>query len=301
VTLDDIVARNLSIARPMIGGDRELAIEMQTRLADLGLLDPPADGKFATASHWALDQFLRMIGSRGNVPIDTGIARQLLEADADEFLPVNVKDNLAGRLVTAARNEGYWLSRHPDCVNILYIEGSDADGTPNDDAPNVFNDLRVVLGISRAGNPQFLGEWEATTEPGRFFTSVKKLDPRGAARIKFGQYKSWAVGTHMMGRPTAHEALVQVADIVVFRDLNEDFEREGDDTFTGVFGINQHCGLDVPKGDIGRASAGCLVGRTRGGHREFMQICKGDARFMANNSYKFMTGVLPADALEVAP
>lgn len=299
--LDDIVSSNLSIARPMIGGDRELAIEIQTRLGDLGLLDPPADGKFATASQWALEQFLKMIDSPRNVPIDAGIARQLLEADAGEFLPITLKDNLASRLVTAARKEGYWLSRHPDCVNILYIEGLDADGTPNDDAPNVFNDLRLVLSISRAGNPQIVGEWEATTEPGRFYTSVKKLDPRGAARIKFGQYKSWAVGTHMMGRPSAHEALVQVSDIVVFRDLNEDFEREGDETFTGTFGINQHCGHDVPKGDIGRASAGCLVGRTKGGHKEFMQICKADARFVANNSYKFMTGVLPASALGTAP
>jgi len=295
--LEDIVSRNLSIARAMIGGDAELAVQVQTRLGELGLLDPPADGKFATASQWALDQFLKMIGSPGNVPIDAGIARQLVEADADEFLPVKIKDNFEGRIVTAARKQGYWLSRHPDCVNVLYIEGVDPDGTPNDDAPNVFNDLRLVLNITRAGNIQIEGEWEATTEPGRFFTSIQKLDPRGAARIKFGQYKSWAVGTHMMGRPTAHEALVQVADIVVFRDFNEDFQREGDATFTGIFGINQHCGLDVPKGDIKRASAGCLVGRTKSGHKEFMDICKSDARFRANNSYKFMTGVMPASAL----
>jgi hypothetical protein len=171
------------------------------------------------------------------------------------------------------------------------------DGTPNDDAPNVFNDVRVVLRIGKSGRPQIEGVWEATTEPGDYYTRVKKLDARGAARVAFGQYKAWTVGTHMAGRPSGHEALVQVASITVHRDLNEDFQRENDRTFAGVFGVNQHCGYDLPKGDIGRASAGCLVGRTRNGHREFMNLVKSDARYRANNGYRFMTGVLAGSAL----
>jgi hypothetical protein len=198
-----------------------------------------------------------------------------------------LKNNPASALVSAALDQGFWLSRHPDCINILYVEGMDIDGTPNDDAPNVFNDVRVVLRITRSGSPQIEGVWEATTEPGEFYTRVKKLDP----------YKAWTVGTHMSGRPSAHEALVQVANITVHRDLNEDFRRENDQTFTGVFGINQHCGYDLPKGDIGRASAGCLVGRTKGGHREFMNLVKADARYQANNGYRFMTGVLAGSEL----
>jgi hypothetical protein len=191
---------------------------------------------------------------------------------------------------------GHWLCRHPDCVNIVYIEGMDPDGVRNIDEPNVFNDLRLVLRINRAGNPQVVETWEATTEPGKHFT-IKKLDSRGAARIVFGQYKAWSVGTHMSGRPSAHEALVQTAPIRVHRDLNEDFERTGDAVFDGLFGINQHCAFDIPKSDIGRASAGCLVGRTMAGHRAFMALCKADPRYTANNSYRFLTAVLPADAV----
>ena len=135
--------------------------------------------------------------------------------------------------------------------------------------------------------------WEATTEPGRYYTLIEKLDPRSAARIAFGQYKAWSVGTHMAERPTAHPALVQTAPIDVYRDLNSDFERSGDTVFHGLFGINQHWGYDLPKSDIGRTSAGCLVGRTKSGHREFMALCKADPRYRANNSYRFMTTVLP--------
>jgi hypothetical protein len=195
---------------------------------------------------------------------------------------------------------GHWVGRHPDCLNIVYVEGMDDDGTPNVDAPNVFNDLRVVLRVNRAGTPEIEELWEATTEPGKHYTLIEKLDPRGAARIAFGQYKAWSVGTHMAGRPSAHEALVQTAPIQVFRDLNQDFERTGDQTFTGLFGVNQHWGFDLPKSDIGRASAGCLVGRTKTGHRAFMALCKADPRYTANNGYRFLTTVLPAATVATA-
>ena len=192
---------------------------------------------------------------------------------------------------------GYWLCRQPDCINVIYVEGMDADGTANDDTPNAFNDLRLVLRINRVGNPTIVESWDATTEPGRYYTLIEELDPRGAARIAFGQYKAWSVGTHMAGRRTAHMALVQTAPIDVYRDPNADFERTGDEVFRGLFGINQHWGYDLPKSDIGRASAGCLVGRTKSGHRSFMALCTIDPRYLANNSYRFMTTVLPAAAI----
>jgi hypothetical protein len=260
----------------------------------MGLLDPPADGKFGAVSHWALQALLAKLKTPDKTVVDAEVARVLLAGEKAKLWPLVRTADLAGRLVAAALRKDYWLCRHPDCVNILYVEGMDADGAANEDQPNVFNDLRLLLRFTRTGRPVIEKLWEATTEPGVFYTKVKKLDPRGAARIAFGQYKAWRVGTHMQGRPTAHEALVQSADIVVFRDLNEDFERQGDERFTGMFGINQHAGGDVPKSDIRRASAGCLVGRTRAGHREFMERCKSDPRYQASRGYQFMTAVMPA-------
>ena len=64
--------------------------------------------------------------------------------------------------------------------------------------------------------------------------------------------------------------------------------------FEGLFGVNQHWGFDLSRSDVGRASAGCLVGRTKGGHRTFMTLCKSDPRYAANNSYRFLTTVLSA-------
>ncbi|MBC7781631.1 MAG: peptidoglycan-binding protein [Proteobacteria bacterium] len=298
MTLTELASSERTISLALIGADKALARDVQQRLSVLGLLDPPVDGDFGPASLWAVSQFLRKAGMPGKTQIDREAARLLLGRQAEALFPLAIPDTFAGRIVRAMQKEGHWLSRHPDCVNVVYLEGIDADGTPNADAPNVFNDLRVVLRVNRAGNPDIIDAWEATSEPGRFFTLVQKLDPNGAARIAFGQYKAWSVGTHMSGRPSAHEALVQTKSITVHRDFNQDFDRVGDKTFDGMFGVNQHWGFDLPKSDIGRASAGCLVGRTRVGHRAFMAIVKTDPRFVANNSYRFITTVMPAAAVQ---
>jgi hypothetical protein len=117
----------------------------------------------------------------------------------------------------------------------------------------------------------------------------------GAARIAFGQYKAWKVGTHGNSQP--HEALVQVAPCIVHRDLDKNFIRTGDRTFEGLFGINQHWGYDLPESNIGQASAGCLVGRTRKGHREFMSLVKSDRRYRENKNFIFPTAVIAGDDL----
>jgi hypothetical protein len=61
-----------------------------------------------------------------------------------------------------------------------------------------------------------------------------------------------------------------------------------------MFGINQHWGYDLPPDNVSNASAGCLVGRTKTGHRAYMQRVKSDARFAVSHSYRFQTTILAA-------
>lgn len=295
MTLDQIAGGTAPpIALATIGGDKVLAREVQQRLADIGLLDPPPDGQFGAVSQWATHALLRKLGTPDKPSLDRDAARALLEPAANALFPASTPTTLAGRIVGAMQERGFWINRHPDCLNIVYIEGMDPDGQRNVDAPNEFNDLRLLLRINKAGNPEIAGQWEATTEPGTYYTKIEKLDPHGAARIAFGQYKAWVVGMHNQSKPSGHEALVQASDIKVFRDLNEDFEREGDPAFVGIFGVNQHWGFDLPRNAIGHASAGCLVGRTKQGHREFMAALKQDPRYVASHGYRFLTTVMPA-------
>lgn len=191
-------------------------------------------------------------------------------------------------VIDYCKSQKYFLSEEESTFNIIYLEGMDTNGNLNLDNPNEFNDLRCVFdsGLS------CLAVWSATTEPGKKYT-LNPMNYAGAARIQFGQYQSWVVGIHK-----DHEALIQVKPVTVCRDLNKDFVRTGDKIETGLFGINQHWGYNLPKENISSASAGCLVGRTTEGHKEFMSIIKQDKRFKIWRArYTFYTTIIPADKL----
>lgn len=200
--------------------------------------------------------------------------------------------DLASKIVAAMEEKGYEIFRGHGEVNIVYIEGMSTDASINDDAPDRFNDLRLILRFDR-GKPTIVGMWEATTEPGKYWTH-SRMNPKGAARIAFGQYTAWIVGVHNGD----HEALVQRASpVTVHRDDNEDYIRPGDAVDTGWFGINQHHGYNLPRSSVGRASAGCLVGRSVQGHENFMRIVKSDPRYKKDRKFAFTATILPAEAV----
>ena len=190
------------------------------------------------------------------------------------------------RILNYCRAKKYVLHTKPEEINIIYVEGMNTDGKLNNDEPNQFNDVRMVLDFQL----RLLGCWSATTEPGRWYTEYP-MNIKGAARIAFGQYQAWQVGIHK-----DHQALVQATPITVHRDRNKDGLRTGDAIYEGLFGVNQHWGYDLPIDNIGKASAGCLVGRSRQGHREFMTLVKSDCRYKDKN-YIFTTIVVPGNEL----
>jgi hypothetical protein len=181
------------------------------------------------------------------------------------------------------------LATNRNEVNIVAIEGADRNGVLNDDEPNHFNDL---IGIFTPTENGFIwcGLWKATTEPGRYYTE-NRMNPRGAARIKFGQYKAWQVGWHNGD----HQALVQAERVTVHRDGNQDFIRTGDFEDTGLFGINLHWGFDQPLHDIGRSSAGCLVIPAWRDFTRFMHYVYQDPRYLKNREYLFNVAILPGN------
>lgn len=288
----------------VVAADTELVREIQGQLGVSGLLDPPVDGKFGAVSQWALTQFCEKVGLDFDVRrgLTNAIADALLGAKVHGLFPIDTgeKNALAVKLVMAMQRRGYWIAKHPKCVNIVYVEGMDPTGVPNDNLPNEFNDARFVLSIGEDGKPEIAAGYEATTEPGRYWTEHHIISD-GAMRIAFGQYKAWCVGLHYPGSADSHEALVQVECVSVFRDKNRDYRREGDKLDTGLFALNQHSGHDLPKCDVGTEGSGCLVGRLKAGHHDFMARIKTDPRYQANRGYRFMTTVLPAAAIsEVA-
>jgi peptidoglycan hydrolase-like protein with peptidoglycan-binding domain len=293
--LQDFLGTDYKYGFEAIADDKDLAHQIQTQLIGLRLLDPPADGKFGPLSAAALKKFQDTLKIEESEYLGKITAEKLIETKPDQLPKPSLKlsNNLPSRIVKYMLAKNYVVFTEPKEYNIVYVEGMNEDGSLNDDAPNQFNDRRIVIEIVD-GVPKIVNHWQATTEPGRHYT-IMPMNPQGAARVQFGQYKAWSVGMH--GTADRHEALVQTAPITVCRDFNRDFKRIGDKLDTGLFYVNQHWGFDFPQNDIRVASAGCLVGRRRQGHREFMAIIKQDRRYIANPGYVFYTTVIPGDDL----
>lgn len=273
--------------------------EVQERLIAHRLLDPIADGKWGKQSALALVSFQKLHG------IDSSKSNnKTFDVDTIELLrlppaELQIASDFASKVVRYCLKRKYFLAVSTSGqrrLNIIYVEGCDSDGTLNNDAPDEFNDCRLLIEIDAINlAPKIVGAWEGTTEPGERYT-YRPMNPGGAFRIAFDQFKAWQVGVH--GNSEPHEALVQTGEISGYRDFNKDYKRTGDPIVRGSeFGVNQHWGYDLPKSDIGAASAGCLVGRSRNGHREFMQMLKQDARYEVNDRYTFMTSVIAGNEI----
>jgi hypothetical protein len=262
---------------------------IQTVLIRCGYLDPPADGAFGPVTKWALRAFAQRAGVTPGEVITPELKSALEQATP---LPLEPANDLAGRIVKAMQKNNYWIARHPDCVNIAYIEGMDPNGSSNDNRNNVFNDLRLAFGVQDGGAPVIVGMWEATTEPSRKYT-LTPMNPGGAFHIKFGQYKAWIKGWYH-----THDALIQAGEIEGYRDPHKTFKRDFNYPVHGSnFGVHHHWGYDLPHNNMGNSSAGCLVGRSTDGHRKFMSVVLGDARYRANPTYRFMAAIMPAGDL----
>ena len=274
------VAASLPIAR--IGAEKPLAVAVQQKLTEHGYLDPPPDGDFRSVSLWAIAEFCK----RNGLPADVfgpDTARTLLvpRGTAGAAAPQGRLDRPRHRLHEPERTTGTAAS--PAAATSSTSRAPTRTERSNEDTFDQFNDLRAVFWFDDDGKISHR-EWQGTTEPGAFYTKTP-MNPKGAARIKFGQYKAWQVGVHN----NDHEALTQAGPVTVHRDLNKDGKRTGDTLDTGSeFMINQHHGWDADRRSIKKTSAGCLVGRTIKGHREFMEIVKQDPRFRANSAYRFV-------------
>jgi len=203
------------------------------------------------------------------------------------------------RILDYMRAKGYAIATGAAEVNIVYVEGCDADGRPNADRADEWNDLRIVIAHDGNGTPQMLLCEPATCEPGLAPTLSAAARRRGGvARIAFGQYTAWICGYHK--RRADHPALVQVQPVPVLRDYNRDGLRDGDKQDLGLFGINHHgTGAQYRGVTVSNYSEGCSVGRDWVRHLFFMGLCKNDPRYKANRSFVFSAAYIPGDDLAV--
>lgn len=324
ITIDDLILREMMGIPETGAGTRgaaavlSLAGEFQTRLVRLGLLDPQFSGSVTTPfgpsqlvsgqldgdTRNALMEFCKIAKVAYDDQSLTGTQLEALDnAAPDKFLPIefetkagdDTSTRFAKRILRYMRDKGYWIARSPNMYNIVYVEGVNESGVPNDDLHDRWNDRRLVIQIQQGGKPVLVVNDEATTEPGRFYTQ-NPINTQGAARIAFGQYKAWVVGLHGGKQP----ALRQAGTIRVHRDLNKDTKRSASDPIDigDLFFVNQHTTSESLTPElVGKFSAGCLVGRRYRSHMTFLATIKKDVRYQRNNAYMFVTAIIPGDDL----
>ncbi len=207
-------------------------------------------------------------------------------------IPLKNKGTLAERIVALCNKKGYKIDTRPGYINLVGIEGMLPNGKLSNNTPDYFDDTLGVLEFNRNGVPSFKG-YLATTSPGAYYTR-NRLNPKGAAQLAFGQHECWQVGKHRKQYP----ALVQTGGkVTVFRDGNNDFNRSGDTTQRGLFGINSHHGYNNPVKKIGRASAGCQVVRLIAEFRKVMQRVMQSKQYLRNRRHVFRYTLLNAREL----
>lgn len=171
-------------------------------------------------------------------------------------------------VLNVIKNKGYRINTATGYPNIIGIRHLDKE--------NAFDDVFMVIRYDANGKIlplQFLG----TTDPGEP-NLLNPVNTKGCAILVPGQYKNvWKIGMHH-----AHEALVQIRNMSVYRDNDRDRQIDIDPAKidTGLFGINFH-GRYTRKNVsvdgsplIGPWSAGCQVTAKNDDHEKSMQMCK---------------------------
>ncbi len=206
-------------------------------------------------------------------------------------------NNDAKDLVQYCAENKWPVNVTPGAYNIIYIEGVNPDLSDNNDAPDQWNDLRLLIDHDADGDPYICFRQVATTEPGILSTmSPASMAKGGVARIRFGLHQNkWHIGWHNYSREgTKHPALVQdrKEPVMVHRDLNRDGKRTND-RISPAFGINHHgTKPNASPSRVGAFSAGCLVGRDWGEHMKFMEFLRNDVRYNRSKEYKFSAIVI---------
>jgi len=155
----------------------------------------------------------------------------------------------AKNIIEALKKHDHPLFKGDYNLNLVGVRSEDTDA-------NSFNDVLVVL--YEVDKKQHMHVFPMTSDPGIYYRE-NPLNVNGTAVLVPGHYKScWKIGAHR-GK---YHALVQNADMAVYRDNNFDAEIDtnNDSIKTGMFGINLHrANKDRYSLQVDKWSAGCQV------------------------------------------
>lgn len=271
---------------------------IQEHLVRIGLLSPPADGKWGSQSASAWRAFRRVCGDEGDaieIDILNLLAKHKSASDLDFKPKVNDAEHaiavkIIRRMVALNFPINVSMGSDKPTYNIAYVSGTNPDGSRNDNRIDDWNDLRFLIQVAADGTVLVPLCKLATIDAGYYWRN-DPMNPLGTAQVDLDQY---LLNCHCVGRHGSKQypAIVQVGYISITRDLNAKGLRDAaDKAYRGNdYGMNQHHGYDRDR--VGIMSAGCFVGRSIAGHEQFMALLRKDRRYVCNNGFAWSTAIL---------
>ena len=179
--------------------------------------------------------------------------------------------NLTRELIEqTVKEKGYnWFEKGDYNLNIVGVRNS----ATGDEVTNKFDD-KITLSYKVDGEWMFYS-FDATTDPGRYWTQVEIMRKEGVACMKPGQYKAYKIDKHRGN----YDALCQrEGEVEVYRDNNKDgcYDLDDNNTQTGYFGINIHratARAGKKSTQVDKWSAGCQVIADNDDWSEFIFAC----------------------------
>lgn len=122
--LQDFLGKDQKYSMEGVATDKELATQIQVRLIDLALLEPPADGKFGPISAAALKRFQTLMKISDQDYLGSETAKKLIETKPEDLPtpPLQLGNDLASRIVKYMQLKKYELFQGIRQYNIVYIE-----------------------------------------------------------------------------------------------------------------------------------------------------------------------------------
>ncbi|HEY9613997.1 MAG TPA: peptidoglycan-binding domain-containing protein [Allocoleopsis sp.] len=122
--LQDFLGKDLKYSMEGIATDKQLATQIQVLLIGLGLLEPPADGKFGPISSAALKKFQTLMKINEADQLGAETAKKLIETKPEELPtpPLKLGNDLASRIVKYMQLKKYEIFQGIREYNIVYVE-----------------------------------------------------------------------------------------------------------------------------------------------------------------------------------
>lgn len=258
--------------------------EIQTKLVALKLYPKDkVDGLYGPLTIAGWKAFKESVHQNKPETVGPGSLTLLLNKTTKNIRP---SGTLAQRVYQCCLSRDYQLDQREGALNIIGVEGLDIKGNKISDTPDGWNDVIILLEF-KGNNPQIKAIYQATTEPGAYYTR-NPLNNQGAARLQLGRQKGiWSVGKHR-----GYEALSQTGPATLVRDKNRNHLRDDKETVEWWRGVNLHTTKTTGwRGSVGRFigqwSAGCVVIKDPNQFLSFMQAIKGSLQYRQNKGHKF--------------